>query len=418
MTLKDDINSALYSDQQSEKYYERTTGTGCVFRYQLDTGYFQPSLSKYNCVVGSFLHQDLIAPKPAYNLAPSDSNLTKSELEALVNLGVPSVGTLAHSPSKVKFLFSGDQTFDIQDPNLNSFVLYAHDSNSCDKRAVCIKDKKDGNIAGWQGPCLWDQGGGNITFTDDVGAGAWPMGNPHDDTPLTTGKGKGGGTGYHCENAYQEAKKYKTNYKTAVSQIDMPGQENYVDEYEYFKYYEYNEKWYYRANLNDWWPVLQAWYNAATKEPNLQTYNPHQKLDTFGWVDRMAAMISLQNGFYWNRDKLGFRIDKIETSYEWWGWNEIPFDISRAIDPGCWDCLAVVMPLNVDHWDYPYTNLDPLQKKYIKDIVDEHYSLKFRYGSNIAILQQQWIDKGSDGKTYWCIKLVCQDVIPYANLLN
>jgi hypothetical protein len=247
------------------------------------------------------------------------------------------------------------------------------------------------------------------------------MGNPHLDIPYTTSEGKGGGTGYHCEHNWEDAKKYKTNCKAAVSKIGYPGQEDYVDEYEYFKYYEYNKFWYYRKNLDDWWRVLDAWHSAAIKEPNLQGWSKQKLLDTFGWVDRMAAMISLQNGFYWNRDKLGFIKGDLNTSYHWWGWNEIPFDASRALSPGCWECLAVVMPLNASEkdWNYPYSKLTNVQKKYIKDLVDKHYDLQFKYGGDIAILQQQWFDKDqATGKTLWTTKLVCQDVIPYANLLN
>ena len=420
MTLKDDINSALYSDQVSEKYYEPTkSGTGCVFRDQTDVPYFKPSVESYKVVPGTFLHQDLIAPNPAYNLidpSVTDSKLTTvfsiAEIGDLKKMGVPAIGALAYTPDKVRFLFSGDKTFDLQDPDLNCFVLYSHDANSCDKRAICIKDQTHTTITGWQGPYLWDQGAGNLGSEDRIGAGAWPMGNPYYDIPDSDGNGKGGGSGYHCADSYEDAKSKGTNFKTAVSKIDLPGQEDYVDEYEFFKYNEYNKFWWNRNNLDDWWQVLDAWYRASIKEPNLQGWNPHNRLDTFGWVDRMAAMISLQNGFYWNRDKLGFDLG-VQTSHEWWGWNEIPFDRPRATNPGCWDCLAIVMPLNADvnDWSYPYSNLTDLQKKYVKDLVDMHYDMQFKYGGDIAILQQQWFNNE-------CITLVCQDVISYANLLK
>ena len=261
MTLKDDINSALYSDQASEKYYDSTkSGTGCVFRDQTDVTYFKPSVESYKVVPGTFLHQDLIAPNPAYNISVTDSKLKK--------MGVPAIGALAYTPDKVRFLFSGDKTFDLQDPELNCFVLYSHDANSCDMRAICIKDQAHTKITGWQGPYLWDQGEGNRGSENVIGAGAWPMGNPYHDIPDSDGKGNGGGSGYHCAYSYELAKnelaKSKgTNFKTAVSKIDLPGQEDYVDEYEFFKYSEYNNQWNLRNGLNGWWQVLDAWYRAS-----------------------------------------------------------------------------------------------------------------------------------------------------------
>ena len=244
MTLKDHINSALNSDQQSEKYYDRGTGLGCVFRYQLDTDSFKPSLSKYKVVCGTFLHQDLFAPNPAYNLTPYDPNFKKKDMDELFQYGVPAIGTLAYEPSKVKFLFSGHKSYDLQDPKLNRLVLYSHDSNSCDMRAVYVKDKpaqKDKNKDGWQGPCIWIQEDKTPQFSSNtIGAGAWPMGNPHDNPPLLKGDGNGGGTGFHCKYNVEDAETAKTNYKCAVSTIDIPGKEQYVDEYEWFKYSDYN----------------------------------------------------------------------------------------------------------------------------------------------------------------------------------
>ena len=412
---KDDIVNAIHSDGSDDSYYASSTGSGCVFRFQLDLSFFKPIDTDYKVVPGTFLHQDLIAPNPCYNLIdPTDPSLShhdKKLYEKVQEQGVPAVGTLAYKSEKVKCLFSGDKHIDLHDLS-NTFVLYSHDSNSCDSRAVYLED---GN--GWQGPCLWYQENQTTTIDSNlIGSGAWPMGDPRINPPSSIHKtGNGGGTGFHTRYSYDEANNKQNNWKCAVDYIDYNGQnQKYVDANELVKYKEYNPKWNNRYNLDDWWVFLQAWHEAAKAHQDLQYWPDQNKLDSFGWVDNIAAMISLQNGFYWNRDKLGFKRED-QTAYEWWGWNEIPFQKERATDADSWDCLAVVLPLNIEHWDYPYTNLKDEQRKYIKKQVHAHENAGYKYGNNhtpsIAIFKQEWIaDK------YHCINLICEDVISYQDL--
>ena len=65
---KDDIVNAIHSDGSDDSYYARSTGLGCVFRFQLDLSFFTPSDTDYKVVPGTFLHQDLIAPVSSFRV--------------------------------------------------------------------------------------------------------------------------------------------------------------------------------------------------------------------------------------------------------------------------------------------------------------------------------------------------------------
>ncbi|WP_413745561.1 hypothetical protein [Synechococcus sp. MIT S9507] len=107
---KDDIVNSIHSDGSDDNYYASSTGSGCVFRFQQDLSYFKPSDTDYKVLPGTFLHQDLIAPNPCYNLIdltdPSLSDDDKKLYKKVQEQGVPAVGTLAYKSEKVKYLFS------------------------------------------------------------------------------------------------------------------------------------------------------------------------------------------------------------------------------------------------------------------------------------------------------------------------
>ena len=152
------------------------------------------------------MHQDIIAPNPAY---------IASAPKIIQELGVPAIGTLAYKEDKVKKLFGGH---DPQDPDFNGAVLYPHDANACDQRAIYIPDKD-----GWQGPGMWDHDG-NKELVDLVGSGGWPFGNPEQNPPSPDGSGCGGGSGYHTIYNYEDAYINKNlNYKAGVTGLKING---------------------------------------------------------------------------------------------------------------------------------------------------------------------------------------------------
>ena len=82
---KDDIVNAIHSDGSDDSYYASSTGSGCVFRFQLDLSFFKPIDTDYKVVPGTFLHQDLIAPNPCYNLIDlTDPSLSHHDKKTII----------------------------------------------------------------------------------------------------------------------------------------------------------------------------------------------------------------------------------------------------------------------------------------------------------------------------------------------
>jgi hypothetical protein len=404
-----EINKALLNEN-TEFYYASDGGYGCIFRDQTDLDYFTsndtPAYKSYKVLPASFLHHDIISPNPVYNLQknpPPD--------------GTPCVGTLAYDPVKVKNFYGGNNIQDTD--NWNDCVLYPYDSNSCDFRAIFLKDG-----SGWQGPCMWDKGNNNRDFDPKlIGSGQWPQGNPETpgEEPSVQRTGNGGGSGYHTINNWKTANQNKDNYKVGIT--DCTAQIGgkivpYCDYYEKINYRELNPHWYNRNKLNEWDPFIKAWKKFADdpNHSNITGWDTAHQLETIGWVDEFRALISLQNALWMYRTSLNFSGNKIEA-FGWRGWNEIPIDANNLLNPGSWDCLAIVLPLNQDG-DYAYKDLKFSQKQYIFNQVQKYLQgmdvsgIKYDYTDDIAVLRQVW------DPNYECASVRCRELVKVGDLLK
>jgi hypothetical protein len=409
------INNLLEEIWDEGLFAERSGGTGILFRDQKDGMKYIENVQEV--LPASFLHNSIEAPNTGYNL---NSKTTKIE-KKLDDSGelVPSVGTITTDdicPNKKRkndfFIFDPKR-----DPNDINGVFYAHDSNSCDHRAIFTQSSFPPNNYFWDGNGFYEDNDGQcnrIVDSSKLGSGAYGAGSPYAGWP-------GGGTGYHCpwngdivrgfgDGSNNPNLKQELNWSRAFYNDNKdplygnPCLINYVGyQIDYTKI----------DSINQWKEYLDDFMNQFRLEKNnepisyLANSNGSPKPclgNILGWVDNIRAMISLQNALW------RFCSDWTKDAYSWWGWNEIPMPAKAINDPENFGAYAIIMPLNLDNPKYEFKYLKSRQLDFIKEKLEGHRDIKFHY-KHVVILHQ--VPK-SGNKFY----LECTDILNYKDIMK
>ncbi len=411
MFTKDQINAALYDhpDNQAPKVFDDFDdkgtqigglGRGILCRDQSDIwqNYFNP-LDDYNVLPAAWLHNSIKTPHPLYNLGVT--------FHKGPNPNKPIGNSAAVACINFSHLDNVFNTDDLANWGWHDGVFYPHDANSCDKRAIWLRD-----FNAWEGPCSWQELHKDpVKALDKIGSGRYSAGNPS--LLCNNGKGfGGGGTGYHTNLNRADASKSPN----ANQNDSLYGKVNNVDFYDqkdcvcYFKmdHKNLNPNWMMKSGLDDWSPFIIEVNKAANNKFHGQC-SMHDALDSLGWVNDIRAMISIQNAFWWLSDKFNGNPKSgggmwyprtYESAFQWEGWNEIPMDKQQMLDINNWDGLAVMLPIPKEADATKGITYDDLNETYEKALIRESCqkhndipSLKGIADKGIAIIQQTLTDE-------------------------
>lgn len=217
---------------------------------------------------------------------------------------------------------------DVQSSDWGWGVFYPTDSNSVDFRCRWLGDygiwdcppDPGGN---WHGG--WISTDGSWTQDDSkLGPGAFDMGNPFADGS------KGGGTGCHFNKRgtimmIDQTDADDGNGHNLVQNEDCECNYAFADDWSHWV-----QTWMYRAQVK---PGLEDedWLGAGGKKA------PNRALDQVTcWVNNFRDMIWMQNHIWWNRwtwnnqqaPQQNWQPDDPNSFWGYWGWNEIPTDLS------------------------------------------------------------------------------------------
>jgi hypothetical protein len=330
--LVDSLNSAILSDPKKGVFFG---GQGVVIR-NLDDGL--PHAAKCRVVPGTFWHNDIWPPNQVY---PAHTNIMDGKNGT--NWVTPTLAAVI-GPEFFSRLFS---TANLQDKNWIDGVWYAHDSNSCDKRALFVP-KYDG----YDAPYAWIHNkSGNVDRNSEKnGSGDYGPGNPTLPKPLG-----GGGTGVHVKYNWDvmAADDSKTPHQIhqAINQIDgkeaNPGRSLVADNTCQIDYHSWNPQT--RSEGYDAVDGWKNWITAFAADAHARGYTGEAWIAdlAMGWLNNPRPMITLQNALWkyratWCTGNKEPSDPNSDSHY--WGWNEIPFSKDVINDHNNWTSFVIVLP--------------------------------------------------------------------------
>ena len=405
--LQNQINSNLY-ESWKDGLFGGNGGCGMLFRFQADG--MEYIKDQQEVLPATFLHNSIETPNPAYNLLDEKEDPFCKKHGGLKGELVPVIGTLVTDPSKMDTgpLWSFNPRVDKYNKN---GVFYAHDSNSCDQRAIWYGPK---NM--WIGNGFYennDKTGKKIKDTSSYGSGAFQAGSPLIDK--SAGGGGGGGTGYHV--IFKRSDIVGPSSWISDDQLSNEAYSNVDFNGEFYRgweatclinYADYITDCTSIDSINEWEKYINQFafaYKNKRNDPPWKYYSDdiNSLGDAFGWVDNIRAMIGLQNALYRFRSTWFNNCDK---KY-YWGWNEIPMNAQAITNPDNFGCLAVILPINGNESKYGFKDLASIQQEYVKFYLKKHHDMGFKY-KYVAFLNQEE-SPNRDGKM--CLN--CTDVMKY-----
>jgi len=323
-------------------------GQGVVVR-NMDDGLTKDE--NFNVVPGTFWHDDIWPPNQIYPWGDNSGNGTNIIAGDGNGAWVTPTLAVAIGPEHFNAIFDH---LDLQDADWIDGVWYAHDSNSCDKRAKAQRGIADGKeFYIYDAPNAYADivtlgDGERYQFQlspDKKGSGNYDAGNP--------GKNfKGGGTGMHMKWNYSDSQLYKNQEDYQINgyiQGGLPAESlfgNLDCEIDYYKWNESTKGKGFEA-VDNWHAWIERFSDAAKK----QLPNPVCAWAAdlaIGWVNNPRPMITLQNALWKHREEWCDNDSdgpKDPNSFaRYWGWNEIPFARKQITFKDNWTCFIIVLP--------------------------------------------------------------------------
>ena len=381
----------------------------------------------FNVVPGTFWHDDIWPPNQIYPWCDDSGNGTDIMGGDDTGNGAWVTPTLAVAigPEHFNAIFNSP---DLQVANWTDGVWYAHDSNSCDKRALyCKGTDEKGYYEGYDCPGAWVDlknyiSGNPFIFTPDttkLGSGYFLAGNPYNPDKDNPGKNfGGGGTGMHCFYSYYEVSKENPQYEYQINgSKEDPLLPNclFADYSCQINYSAWNTSTtgIMEDSVEGWHPWIKRFREGAEA---LQKPVCAWAADlAIGWMNNPRPMITLQNALWKYREEWCDNDSdqpKDPNRFDhYWGWNEIPFSRVQIKDPDNCTCFIIVLPPNdknlyitLSQWllDYPHVaqNLIDQLDTYEK----ETYS-NFQSGVSQVLVVKQ-IPYDSVWRRWFCVEEV------------
>jgi len=368
-----DSPGQVFLTGQSKRNENSFWGQGVVVR-NMDDGL----TDDFNVVPGTFWHDDIWPPNQIYPWSDSSDNGTNIMKGDGNGAWITPTLAVAIGPEH----FIGDNGIfnhpDLQDAEWHDGVWYAHDSNSCDKRALYCKGIDDyGPYEGYDCPGAWVDlknytTGNPYTFTPNLGkkgSGHSTAGNPYSPDKYNPGKYfGGGGTGMHVGLTYSQVLAGNPQYEYQINGLrqDVLPESLFADKSCQINYGAWNlsSTGTMKDSVEGWRPWIQRFREGAEAQ---HTPVCAWAADlAIGWMNNPRPMITLQNALWVYREEWcdsSSEEPKDPNSFDhYWGWNEIPFSRDRITDPDNCTCFIIVLPpidnkphINLSQWlqDYP-----------------------------------------------------------------
>ncbi len=351
----------VFLTDQRKRNENSSWGQGVVVR-NMDDGLTDDT--DFNVVPGTFWHDDIWPPNQIY---PWGADLDKSTARgtnimdgrdgSMDGMGIPGAWvtpTLAVAIGPEHF--NGDNGIfnhpDLQDAEWHDGVWYAHDSNSCDQRALyCTGTDKTGDYFEiYDCPGAWvdlknHTPGNPYTFIPDItkrGSGHYLAGNPD-------GYG-GGGTGMHVRWNYSQVLAGNPQYEYQINCLrqDVLPESLFADKSCQINYGAWNlsSTGTMGDSVEGWRPWIQRFREGAEAQ---HTPVCAWAADlAIGWMNNPRPMITLQNALWVYREEWcdsSSEEPKDPNSFDhYWGWNEIPFSRDRITNKDISTCYIIVLP--------------------------------------------------------------------------
>jgi hypothetical protein len=311
----------------------------------------------FNVVPGTFWHDDIWPPNQIYPWG-DDSGAKGTHIMGVDGHGAWVTPTLAVAIGPEHF--NGDNGIfnhpDLQDADWIDGVWYAHDSNSCDKRAKAQRGKNaDGtDFYIYDAPNAYADivplsDGKRYQFhlsPEKKGSGNYDAGNP--DNPNF----KGGGTGMHMKWSYSDSQKFNSQEEWQINGYIQGGLAaeslfcNLDCEIDYYTWNEYTKEKGFEA-VDNWRGWIERFSYAAIKQLGEPVSAWAADL-AIGWMNNPRPMITLQNALWVYRDlwcdPTSIQPKDPNSPEHYWGWNEIPLPRKLVTLPDNWTCYIIVLP--------------------------------------------------------------------------
>ncbi len=313
----------------------------------------------FNVVPGTFWHDDIWPPNQIYPWSDDSGNGTNIIAGDGNGAWVTPTLAVAIGPEHFNAIFN---SLDLQDANWTDGVWYAHDSNSCDKRALyCKGTDEKGDYEGYDCPGAWVDlknyiPGNPFILTPDttkLGSGYFLAGNPYNPDKDNPGKNfGGGGTGMHCMHTYYEVLKGNPQYEY---QINGSKEDPLLPNCLFADYscqidcsaWNTSTTGIMEDSVEGWHPWITRFSDAAIKQLGEPVSAWAADL-AIGWMNNPRPMITLQNALWKYREEWCDNDSdgpKDPNSFEhYWGWNEIPFTRTQITNKDNWTCFIIVLP--------------------------------------------------------------------------
>ena len=358
----------------------------------------------FKVVPGTFWHDDIWPPNQIYPWGADLNTPTPRGTNIISGTGngawVTPTLAVAIGPEHFNAIFNSP---DLQNEYWQDGVWYAHDSNSCDKRA---KAHREPDYYIYDAPNAYADivslsDGESYQFqlkAETKGSGAYEAGNP--------GKNfEGGGTGMHMKWNYSDSVKYKEQYDWQINGYILNGSPadclfcNKDCEIDYNTWNEYTkgkgdemEK-----SVEGWHPWIQRFREGAEAQ---HTPVCAWAADlAIGWMNNPRPMITLQNALWKYReewcDNDSDQPPEPNNFDHYWGWNEIPFSRGPITDPDNCTCFIIVLPpidnnpyITLSQWLQDYPNVAQNLIDQLDTYEKEGYS-NFQSGvSHVLVVKQ------------------------------
>jgi hypothetical protein len=353
----------------------------------------------FHVVPGTFWHDDIWPPNQIYPWgANADADHPTARGTNIITgdgHGAWLTPTLAVAIGPEHF--NGDNGIfnhpDLQDADWIDGVWYAHDSNSCDKRAKAQRGKNDDgtDFYIYDAPNAYADivtlgDGERYQFqlnTEKKGSGHYDAGNP------ANPDFKGGGTGMHMKYSYSESQEKNSQEDWQINGYMKGGLAaeslfcNLDCEIDYHTWNEYTKGKDFEAVAN-WHGWITRFSDAAIKQLGEPVSAWAADL-AIGWMNNPRPMITLQNAlwvyreFWCNNDSTEPKIPNSFAHY--WGWNEIPFTRTQITNKDNWTCFIIVLP--------PCEDTEITLSKWLDNNKDNSYCV-----SNLVEQLNKYIDYG------------------------
>jgi hypothetical protein len=410
----------VFLTDQGKRIQKPFWGQGVVVR-NMDDGLEGDTL----VVPGTFWHDDIWPPNQIYPWGADLGKSTARGTNIMDGSGAWLTPTLAVAIGPEHFY--GDNGIfnfpDLQDADWHDGVWYAHDSNSCDQRALyCKGTDGSGDFEIYDCPGAWvnlkeETPGNRYTFIPDTnkrGSGYYLAGNPDGY--------EGGGTGMHVRWNYSQVLAGNPQYDYQINgyREDLMPHSLFADMSCQIDYFAWNlsTTGKMKDSVEGWHPWIKRFREGAEA---LQKPVCAWAADlAIGWMNNPRPMITLQNALWMYReewcDSSSQEPSDPNSFGHFWGWNEIPFPRDRITNKDNCTCYVIVLP-PIEQWDITLNTWLINNPDYVQNLIEQldtyenSSSINFQSGvSQVLVVKQipnyDSPDPANIWKRWFCIEEV------------